>query len=210
MYLVGHEPRFGWLSRWTIQTRMHADDAILGGRADVCCPGPAARNQLGSSGPANCGSSQSAAHTAPSACEVLTMRWAQRRGCCGMRVLRSGGRSTERPDWSGTSIRNRGIMPDGRARLGLCRGRFGLRGGRRARPGQRPGAEQGAADDRAAGEDAGGRAGSRAAPGRRCAWWMTRMRGSSSRRRRAAGAARAWPASRWRRSADVPPAARCS
>src|SRR4029077_4657135 len=50
-------------------------------------------------------------------------------------------------------------------------------GGRRARPSQRPGAEQGAADDRVAGEDAGGRAGSRAAPGRRCAWWMTRMRG---------------------------------
>lgn len=73
-----------------------------------------------------------------------------------MRVLRSGGRSSERPDWSGTSIGNRGIMPDGRARLGLCRGRFGLCGGRRARPGQRPGAEQGAADDRAAGEDAGG------------------------------------------------------
>src|SRR5690349_24336456 len=44
---------------------MHADDAIRGGRADVCCPGPAARNQLGSSGPANCGSSPPAAHTAP-------------------------------------------------------------------------------------------------------------------------------------------------
>ena len=73
-----------------------------------------------------------------------------------MRILRSGGRSSERPDWSGTSIGNRGIMPDGRARLGLRRGRFGLCGGRRARPGQRPGAEQGAADDRAAGEDAGG------------------------------------------------------
>jgi hypothetical protein len=47
-------------------------------------------------------------------------------------------------------------MPDGRASLGLCRGRIGPCGGWRARPGQRPGAEQGAADDCAAGEDARG------------------------------------------------------